>query len=279
MNTLLGQGRYFGSKKAELCIEGLILTESVYLPGNRIPMHSHENAHMSWILKGIQQEEDGRETRLCEPDTLAFRPARTTHAHRIGPTGLLCLHIEFGACWVEREQHRSWALTTAAHSRKYELSTVMGRIYQEFLHPDEVSPLAIEGEVLRILSKLCRSSSSSERRSVPPWLRQARDILHERYSESLSLRAISDCVGVHPVHLAREFRRHYQATVATTLRQLRIQAACKAMGEGDLALIDIGMACGFADQAHFCRLFKRMIGMTPAQFRSQARSRRRRSPL
>src|SRR5262249_26454294 len=137
----------------------------------------------------------------------------------------------------------------------------------------DVSRLAIEGAVLRALSEIHRGTSSLNRKSPPSWLRQARDILHDRCTESLSVSAISQSVRVHPVHLARQFRAHYHTTIAEYLRRLRIDSACNALREGNAPLCQIALDSGFADQAHFCRVFKRFIGMTPGQFKSKVHSR------
>jgi AraC-like DNA-binding protein len=264
------EGEYFGKKQSAIRIGRLILSESVYLPATKIPRHSHENAYMILTVAGTQQEELGKGHRIYEPNTLALHPAQETHAQVIGPAGWRCLHIEFGSDWIEQNPHVSFALKTLAHFKQNELSLVTAGIYREFVHRDEASQLAIEGAVLRALCEIYRNSCAEERKSPPRWLRQARDLLHDRHSETLSLQNISECVGVHPVHLAREFRRHYQTTVAAYVRRLRIQSAAKAMCEGDLPLSEVALNCGFADQAHFCRVFKQVVGLTPREFRFKA---------
>jgi len=228
---------------------------------------------MILTLTGSQREDLGKGHRFYEPNTVALHPARETHAQTVGPAGLRCLHVEFGADWVEQNPHVSCALRRSAHFQKCELSWVTAGIHREFLHTDDVSQLAIEGAVLRALSEIHRNLSSHERQTAPHWLKRARDLLHERYSETLSLQSIGDSVGVHPVHLAREFRWHFQTTVAGYVRRLRIQSACRAMCEEELPLSEIAMNCGFADQAHFCRVFKQVVGMTPGEFKSRNYSR------
>ena len=171
---------------------------------------------------------------------------------------------------MEHRPDISFPLKRSACYTKSTLAWVTAGIYREFLYRDEVSRLPIEGAVLRALSEIHRSSSSLDRKSPPHWLRQARDILHDRHTESLCLRDISECVGVHQVHLARGFRSHYQTTVAGYIRRLRIESACKALREDDAPLSQIALDCGFADQAHFCRVFKQFVGMTPSEFKSKA---------
>ena len=51
------------------------------------------------------------------------------------------------------------------------------------------------------------------------------------------------------------------------LRRLRVESASKLLCSSGLALADIGYACGFSDQAHFQREFKRQSGMTPRRLR------------
>jgi AraC family transcriptional regulator len=80
-------------------------------------------------------------------------------------------------------------------------------------------------------------------------------------------------MGVHPVHLAREFRRHFRCTPGEYVRRLRVESAARALSHSDAPLAQIGLAAGFSHQAHFCRVFKRHTGMTPSEFRSALRSR------
>lgn len=55
------------------------------------------------------------------------------------------------------------------------------------------------------------------------------------------------------------------------VRASRVKAACKVLSADDASLADTGYYCGYADQSHFQRDFKRMMGMTPDEFRRLGR--------
>src|SRR5260221_476491 len=74
-------------------------------------------------------------------------------------------------------------------------------------------------------------------------------------------------VGVHPVPLARTFRRVHRMTFAGYVRQVRIEFARRELAVSGAPLGDIAVAAGFCDQSHFSRLFKRYTGQTPAEYR------------
>ena len=56
-------------------------------------------------------------------------------------------------------------------------------------------------------------------------------------------------------------------TFSSIVRKVRIQSACALLSDTEVAIADIGFCCGFADQAHFQRNFKRATNMTPAGYR------------
>jgi AraC-like DNA-binding protein len=56
-------------------------------------------------------------------------------------------------------------------------------------------------------------------------------------------------------------------TFSSIVRNVRIQNACALLSNTDTAIADIGFCCGFCDQAHFQRNFKRATNMTPARYR------------
>jgi AraC family transcriptional regulator len=132
---------------------------------------------------------------------------------------------------------------------------------------DETAPAAIEGLVLELLADASRLRHLGATGKCPRWLVQARDLIEARFSEPLSLSDIAAAVEIHPVHLCRQFRRHYRRTVADYTRQLRVESACRKISMSNQSLADIAIEAGFSDQAHFTRVCKRLTGRTPAEFR------------
>jgi transcriptional regulator GlxA family with amidase domain len=52
----------------------------------------------------------------------------------------------------------------------------------------------------------------------------------------------------------------------------RLQAAMELLRQSDLSVLQIALATGFQDLAHFHRLFRRRVGITPARYRSSGRA-------
>jgi AraC family transcriptional regulator len=149
-------------------------------------------------------------------------------------------------------------------------SWLANRLYREFTAEDDVAPLAMEGVLLEILAESARAIGEGSAAHAPAWLRRVKEALDDTYLQSPSLADLSVIAGVHPVHLSREFRKHYQSTIGEFIRKRRIEHACKMLTNSDTALSEIALACGFSDQSHFCAMFKGHTGLTPAKFRDMS---------
>jgi AraC family transcriptional regulator len=99
---------------------------------------------------------------------------------------------------------------------------------------------------------------------------QALQFIHAHYTTDLSLSEIARAVNLSPFHIARVFKQSLGVSPHQYLIQLRVNSARSllAAGSGERSLAEVASAVGFADQSHLTRHFKRIVGMTPRQFRA-----------
>ena len=269
----LPPGQLYGRNLKTRQIAGLRLAELVYPNGYQTPEHSHDLAQLCLVRKGVFAECYDRKNRDVRPLSLITRPAGERHAQRFRESEVHCLIVEVEPGWLERirEHHVSLDDSAAFHGG---LSVWLAtRLYQEFQLADEASSLAIEGLALEVMAELSRHHVKTSGRKPPKSLIQTRELLHAHFSQSLKLDGIARSVGTHPVHLARMFRRYHDCTIGEYVRKLRIEFACREISTTDCQLALIASRAGFCDQSHFSKTFKRMMGITPGQYRLAFRSR------
>lgn len=262
-----------GEKLINLEVDGFAFTETVHKPNQTLARHYHEHANIAFVLRGSFKELLDRRGFECGPQSLIIKPAGEAHANRYERAGMHCFLIEVKPQKVEALRPLSKTFDRVNHVRGVTYSLLARRIWKEMRVMDSASPLAIEGLTLELLAELSRHSSLVSERQFPFWLKRVIEILHAHFSEPVSLASVAKMVDVHPVHLAREFRRFYGCTLGDYVRRLRIEFACQKLSTSDMPLAEISLAAGFSHQAHFSRIFKRQISITPREFRSLYRSR------
>jgi AraC family transcriptional regulator len=84
------------------------------------------------------------------------------------------------------------------------------------------------------------------------------------------LNDIAQAVNLSPFHLARLFKNSVGVSPHQYLIQVRVNSARSLLsaGSGERSLAEVASAVGFADQSHLTRHFKRVVGVTPSQFRA-----------
>jgi AraC family transcriptional regulator len=83
----------------------------------------------------------------------------------------------------------------------------------------------------------------------------------------LDLKTIAAESGYSRNHFLRMFRVATECTPHQYFLRLRIEKAQSLMKDQSLRIIDIAESCGFASQSQFSRVFRRVIGVTPRQYR------------
>jgi AraC family transcriptional regulator len=272
MGTQVGDGTFVGALRAERRFGGLTFAETTYRPGLVVAPHAHESPLVTLVLDGALTERRGSARLLCEQGSLLFQPPAEPHAHPFSEAGGRCFVLQFGSPWLGRMQELGLAQPgPPADMRRTRANWLAGEIYREFQVGDTAAELAMEGFALAMLGEVARARGRSETRAKPPWLIRAADLLHASLDRSLSMAEIAAAVGVHPDHLSRTFSEHYGYTMGEYLRRQRVERARRLLTETDRQLADVAYATGFADQAHFSRVFKRLTGTTPGAYRKADR--------
>lgn len=272
MDLKLAAGCYFGNRVQGRQLAGFLLTDYTYRPGDRLRQHYHERSYFNLVVAGGYAETYGSRSRECPAATVMFHPAGERHAEQIGDAGARVFSVEAGAHWLRESPEYRAVLDTPADFQGGPLARLAFYLYREFCRPDAFSPLAVEGLVLELVAERARRAPlGTDRRSA--WLMRAREILHAQFAAPPSLVRLAQEVGIHPVHLARTFRTHYGCSVGEYVRLLRVEYASQQLTASDAPLAEIALTAGFADQSHFARTFKRLRGLTPAEFRHLHRPR------
>jgi AraC-like DNA-binding protein len=105
----------------------------------------------------------------------------------------------------------------------------------------------------------------------PAAVQRARQYLHGRPTEPVSLPELSAQAGVTASYLVRSFSRAVGLPPMSYHAQVRLARARRLLAEGKSATW-VAYECGFADQSHLSRHFKACYGMTPGLFQRGARA-------
>jgi AraC family transcriptional regulator len=268
MATRLGPGEFFGKERHRRAFGGFSFTETVYGDGMIIPKHEHAEGYLSFVVAGFHRQHIDRRTREVSPRTLTVHPPGEVHANHWHGGGH-CLNVAITSARLEQIRQYARCLDQPAEFHGGMPARLAARLCDEFWWSESASPLNLEGLTLEILAEISREPRPGLERCVPRWLRRARELLHERFSENLSLGDVAGTVGVHPAHLGREFRRHFGCTPGDYVREVRIEFARLRLSQTDEPLVAIALAAGFADQSHFTNAFRGATGLTPAQYRKR----------
>lgn len=221
-----------------------------YPPGLRQPTHGHADASLSLLLDGRVHERVGRREVSAHAGQWCHKAAGVDHATDFGPQGAttlqLCLPggraLAPGLAW-------HWGCD----------ATVTGLLWALL---GGGGP-AMAHEVLGDLAALMAPGDDDGR--APPWWPRARDALCEGLAP---IGRVADDCGVHRAQLVRVTQRLAGCTPVVLRQRARLgRSLARAAREPGLALCDLALAGGFADQAHFNRECRRWLGQPPGRWR------------
>jgi AraC family transcriptional regulator len=265
-----GVGQPFGRIARAHRTARLAATESHYQPGAVLPAHLHEAPYFCWVASGgFTERRCGREREQRAGD-LIFHPAGEVHSDRFGSDGATCCNVELHAAGTELAP--LWTRLASEGSVPPASHALAVRIHRELRQSDAFTPLAIEALALELLVTAARGEQRLS--AADSVLERVRQRLHDDPAESHGLASLAAEAGLHRAHLARAFRARYGVSIGEYLRQARVERAIAELSrssDAPVSLAELALRCGFADQSHFTRVFRRRTGTTPGRFRRRPR--------
>lgn len=100
-------------------------------------------------------------------------------------------------------------------------------------------------------------------------VRDVHDYLRGHYAEALELETLARRFDVSPFHLCRAFSQEMGVTLTDMLATLRVEAAKELLRDGRRPLKQVCEAVGFAAPGYFAKVFRRVTGQSPTEYRVQ----------
>lgn len=101
---------------------------------------------------------------------------------------------------------------------------------------------------------------------------ELRAYIERHFDEGVTLQQLADRFHLNAHYLSSLFKKELGTPFSEFLSGRRIEKAKELLRSTDLKHVDIALSTGFNDQQYFCRVFKKRVGQTPAEYRKQSRA-------
>jgi len=101
----------------------------------------------------------------------------------------------------------------------------------------------------------------------PARLRKIEELVHAKMQDELTLWEMAQSVQLSTAHFSRMFHKSTGETPHQFVLRRRLERAKEILGAAEARVLDVAVACGFKTQQHFARVFRRMCGASPTEYR------------
>lgn len=249
-------------------------TEAVCLSSTHsFPRHSHDQYGVGLIWRGAQRSFSGRGMVEAQAgDVIMVNPGEIHDGHSLHGTERSWLMLYFDPQQLQTTAERQFERACAGLNllppirQDARLGTMIRQLVQ-WLHRPDSAPLAIDEAETLLLGHLARCQQPLAITRAPPAnIDKAVQRLNAACADPLRLAELAQDCGLSEYQLLRQFQRRHGITPHAYLVQRRLQTARRLL-HTPAPLADVALQCGFADQSHLTRAFKRQFGFTPGHYR------------
>jgi AraC-like DNA-binding protein len=158
---------------------------------------------------------------------------------------------EWGISVDKEELKRAFFGTKVLSSRQYESTVRLLRIFAEHL------------------SMVSNQVVVQQQNSEPPTITRAKEYITEHQAEDISLGQVARAVNTSTFYFCKMFKKATGLNFTNYLSRIRVERAKNLLLNPNLRVSEIAFEVGFQSLTHFNRVFKRIIGQSPTEYRNK----------
>ncbi len=267
MAEVLKAGSYLGITKNCREYNGIILSDTHYSSSDIFPAHSHENLYIAYVTEGNYIERSKGETRRHFPGSVVLHRSDERHSNDNFSGTSRILNAEISMEWFSRYGMDYSAIESNVNRNRFDLQVILAGLYREYVINDNMTHLSIESGLMKMFHETAMNGSGITSRK-PAWVKRIREIMYFEDAANMNLVYFSAETGVHAAHISRDFSKHFACSMGEYARRMKVERAAAMIGNSESSLAEISYRCGFSDQSHFTRIFRKYKGLTPQQYRN-----------
>lgn len=136
-------------------------------------------------------------------------------------------------------------------------------VYEIILHEESLEGL--NRTVVGYLEQ-CRMQML-DRESPRSYAEQASELIMQLYAEDISLQSVANRINVNASYLSRVFKQETGENFVSFLTRLRMEKAKNMLKERNVKVYEVAERVGYPNTAYFSKLFKKLCGMSPEEYR------------
>lgn len=253
-----------------------------------VPLHWHGEFEINFVLEGCAEFICGDNRFVSSKGDIIIIPPNMLHAVYPHDGGrLLYDTIVFSHEMLGTAENDRCAVTclkplvsggfdlrnliTKEHPRYSEIKTAVESIFSCAKGNTPLLDMLMKSGLLRLFWLLetngdisLRAPNAISRIEV---IRPAIAYMTENYSEDITIEQLAETVCLSKSYFMRRFKEAAGVGAIAYLSQLRIRKACEILSQTDKTAAETAFACGFRNLSNFNRLFRKIAGCTPKEYR------------
>lgn len=102
-----------------------------------------------------------------------------------------------------------------------------------------------------------------------PYIRRALRHIADHYDQPLTLTQVAEKIGLSPSYFSSLFHKMVGVSFREHLCRVRVEESRRLLLSTDYSITEIALAIGFSDQSYYCKVFRRIVGIPPGQYRGR----------